>query len=145
VLSKQFCHLGAECRELLTASPRWRHYNWFQLSLRNRPVNHRFYVFPVSPMPNRNSFSMVAIDTTTATVVSTQTLGVNLFTAQWDPQSGNIFAITGCCPNQLVSINMTSGTATPIATVGDSTNGFPSASAMDQVKHTFYLIPLRCE
>ena len=104
------------------------------------PVNHRFYVFPVSQSPSGDLFSMVTIDTTTATIVSTQTLSVNLFTAQWDQQSGNIFAITGCCPNQLVSINVTSGTSTPVATVGNSTNGFLSASAMDQVKHTFYLI-----
>jgi sugar lactone lactonase YvrE len=103
-------------------------------------VNHRFYVFPVSTTPNGNSFSMVVIDTTTANIVSTQLLSVTLFTAQWDQQTGNIVAITGCCPNQLVSINVTSGNATPIATVGDATNGFNSASAMDQVKHIFYFV-----
>jgi len=101
------------------------------------PVNHRFYVFPVQ---NGNIFSMDVIDTITAKLLSTQPLSVNLFAAQWDQQSGNIFAITGCCPNQLVSINPMTGNSTPVSSVGDATNGFNGTSAIDQVNHRFYFI-----
>jgi ATP-dependent protease HslVU (ClpYQ) peptidase subunit len=101
------------------------------------PVNHRFYVFPVQ---NGNTFSMVVIDTTTAKLSSTRPLSVSLFAAQWDQQSGNIFAITSCCPNQLVSINPTNGDSTPVSSVGDATSGFNGTSAMDQVNHRFYFI-----
>lgn len=83
---------------------------------------------------------LVAIDTQSATVVSTQPLSSMPIMTQWDQQTGNILAIASCCPNELISINPTSGSVTSIAPVGDATNGFNGASAMDQVNHRYYFM-----
>lgn len=57
-------------------------------------------------------------------------LGVAVFTLGGPGASvGELFGITHCCPNQFVTIDLSTGALSPLSTVGDRTGSFTAGAA----------------
>jgi TolB protein len=109
------------------------------------PSTQRFFVHRSKNTSGALSDHILTIDTVTGAFVESPALGESVASLGFDPVTGVLFGITGCCPNRFVHIDPTTGVLTPLSDVGPApvpggtSYGFSAGPALDASTHRFFM------
>ncbi len=97
------------------------------------PATNRFFV------AKRASPTLLTIDTTDGTTTE-RALAKELLLLGFETSSNTLFGVTGCCPNEFVSIDVGTGALTSLGNVGDANARFAGgAAAVDPATNRFFV------
>jgi hypothetical protein len=81
-------------------------------------ASHTFYVISQAPAPTTCcaflTSQLFSLDISTNTLTTGPVLATPLLGLAFDTSLGTLFAVTGCCPSQLVRLDPSSGVETPV-------------------------------
>ena len=82
------------------------------------PVSHTFYAVSQAPAPTTCcafvTSQLFSLDISTNTLTTGPVLMTPVLGLAFDTSLGRLFAVTGCCPSQLVRLDPSSGVETPV-------------------------------
>jgi hypothetical protein len=79
-------------------------------------------------LAKRSSPRLVIVDTTTGGT-SEKALSQEMIALGYETSTGTLFGVTACCPNQFVSIDVSTGALTVVSNVGDASTRFAAGAA----------------
>ena len=105
------------------------------------PATHTLFLELVTfNFPSPPQFQIVSINTQTASESISPALGTSFAFLGFDTSSSTLVGVTGCCPNQLVTVNPSTGQLATIGTVSTASGFLNSGlSALDPATHTLFL------
>jgi hypothetical protein len=106
------------------------------------PMTHTLYVNDEVSQPDGNFGSnILTIDSQTGALRSNLPLGSEIGSLGFDTSNGNLFSTVGCCTPQLVQIDPSQGTLTPLGVISTDPNVQVGATmAIDSSSSTIFMV-----
>jgi hypothetical protein len=105
------------------------------------PASHTFYVISQAPAPSTCcSFltsQLISLDLSTNTLTAGPVLTTPVLGLAFDASLGTLFAVSGCCPSQLVRLDPSSGVETPVG--GTDLGQVGAEVGIDTASHTIFV------
>jgi hypothetical protein len=104
-------------------------------------ASHTFYVISQAPAPTTCcaflTSQLFSFDISTSTLTTGPLLTAPVLGLAFDPSLGTLFAVTGCCPSQLVRLDPSSGVETPVG--GADLGRIAPEIAINPAAHTIFV------
>jgi len=105
------------------------------------PASHTFYAISQAPAPTTCcafvTSQLFSLDISTNTLTTGPVLVTPVLGLAFDTSGGTLFAVTGCCPSQLVRLNPSSGVETPVG--GTDLGQVCCEMGVDPSSHTIFV------
>jgi len=105
------------------------------------PASHTFYAISQAPAPTTCcaflTSQLFSLDISTNTLTTGPVLATPVLGLAFDTSGGTLFAVTGCCPSQLVRLDPSSGVETPVG--GADLGQIAPEIGVDPASHTIFV------
>jgi len=105
------------------------------------PASHTFYAISQAPAPTTCcaflTSQLFSLDISTNTLTTGPILATPVLGLAFDTSLGRLFAVTGCCPSQLVRLDPSSGVETPVG--GTDLGRVGAEIGVDPASHTIFV------